>query len=141
MVCWDHANQEKAFKKSLSLVAKALKIERGNIVMSAMTHGQNMETLSGMTDSLSNQEKSKKPKFSRHETLEHLCYLNSERTKLLMESLASGQTENIKNSENSQEEKQKFFLLVNAKVNDKLYVEKEVDEEDLSFAMRYFKSD
>ena len=100
-----------------------------------------METLSAMTDSLADQEKHKKPKLSRSETLENLKFLNSERTQLLMDSLESGQAENIKNSENSQEEKAKFFLLVNAKVNDRLFAEKQVDEEDLSFAMRYYKSD
>ena len=100
-----------------------------------------METLSAMTGSLADQEKNKKPKLSRSETLENLKFLNSERTLLLMDSLETGQAENIKNSENSQEEKAKFFLLVNAKVNDKLFAEKQVDEEDLSFAMRYYKSD
>lgn len=52
LVCWDQANQDKAFKKSLSLVARALNVERGTIIMSALTHGQKMETLSAMTDSL-----------------------------------------------------------------------------------------
>ena len=57
-----------------------------------------MQSLSAMTDSLEDFEKTRKPKLTRAETIEYMCFLNDERTKLLCESIESGSTDKVRKS-------------------------------------------
>ena len=58
---WELAEQERAYSSSLSVVARAMKVEKQWIIFSVVEHGQNMASLSAMTDSLADAEKNKKP--------------------------------------------------------------------------------
>jgi len=94
-----------------------------------------------MTDSMADQEKLRKPKMTRQECIDHLCFLNEQRTNLLMESIENGRIDEIKNSQDKESMKQKFFFLVNAKASDRLFAAKQVNSEELSFASRFYKAD
>ena len=57
-----------------------------------------MASLSAMTDSLADAEKNRKPKLTKQETLNHLCFLEDQRTTLMIEAMETGATDDIKNS-------------------------------------------
>ena len=79
---WEFAEQEKAYGSSLTVVARAMKVDKQWIIYSAVEHGQNMASLSAMTDCLADHEKNRQPKFSESDTIKYLCFLEEEGTRV-----------------------------------------------------------
>ena len=138
---WELAEQERAYGSSLSVVARAMKVDKQWIIFSAVEHGQNMASLSAMTDCLADQEKTRKPKLNQSDTINYLCYLEEERTRQMLEAMETGATDDIKNSTDKETAKQNFYFMINAKIYDKLRELHGVSESELSFCARYYKTD
>ena len=79
-----------------------------------------MASLSVMTDSLADPEKTRKPTMTKVETIAHLCFLEDERTRLLIEAIETKSTDEVKNSTDKETAKANFYFLLNAKIYDKL---------------------
>ena len=58
----------------------------------------------------------------------------------MMQSIDSGMTERIKNS-NDPEEKKAYFYIVENKAHDSLFRKHKVDQDEISFAARFYKID
>lgn len=72
-----------------------------------------------MMNQIEESEKTRKPKLSRTECIQHLCSMADERTNLLREDIKSGSAKSIKATDI--EGKQIYFHRLNSKVADALY--------------------
>lgn len=108
-------------------------------MISASQDGANVASLSELTNFLTDNEKSMKPNLTRIETIQQLCYMSDERTRLTLEAIKTGSGKSIKKTDVAG--KQRFNHIMEAKVMDSLYEKEGTLQDDIFFATRYFKAD
>lgn len=80
-----------------------------------------MASLNAMSACLAVSEQKRKPALTLADTINHLCFLNGERTDLIIESIKDKTIEEIKNSSDIETAKKNFFFIIDAKAHDKLF--------------------
>ena len=98
-----------------------------------------MASLSALTNFLNDNEKQKKPKLTKIETIQQLCFMSDERTRLTLEAIKTGSAKSIKATDVAG--KQKFYHIMEAKVIDALYDKEGTLQDDIDFATRFYKAD
>ena len=110
------------------------------IVFSLQHYGQSLQTSSALNDFLNDNEKRKKPALSRQESLALSLEMQAERTRILLDAIETGRTDDIKKSSDP-DARQMFLATVSARVLDKACIDHQLAEEELSFACRFYKID
>ena len=85
-------------------------------------------------------KKGQKPKLQRKETIENLILLNNEQSRLFLECMENGTTDQVKNSTDPYAKKI-LQHIVAMKSYDKLFIEKGVDEDDLTLSTQFHNAD
>lgn len=78
--------------------------------------------------------------MTREQTLEYFTFLESEKTRLLIEAVKNGVIDQLKNSTDTQAS-DNFMAIQSARAFDKLAIEKRVYETEYMDALAYYKVD
>ena len=100
-----------------------------------------MASLNAMSACIAEQEKSRKPKLTRAETIKQLCKMSEFRTELFIDAIRTKKTDDIKNSQDMETAKKYFYYIMESQAADRLSKENQIDNEELEFCQRYFKAD
>ena len=136
---WEVEEHEKAFADSITVVCKALDLPKALLLISAASDGGNVASLSALTNFIDDSEKTKKPKLTKIETIQQLCFMADERTRLTIEVIESGSGKSVKATDVAG--KQKFLHVMEAKVLDAYYDKYKIPQDEIVFAARYYKAD
>ena len=101
------------------VVCKALEIKVPILRLSGAQNGQNIASLSAIVNTIDEHEKTRKPKITRTECIQYLCFLADERTRILKDNIATGAAKKIKATD--VEGQQLFYHLLESKIADALY--------------------